>query len=224
MKPKKYSDTAQPAKDWTFKSSKIAKIFDSHVNAHLPWYSLCTELVTCIAENYIEQDGLIYDIGASTGNVTRSIAHVIEQRNASAVSIECSQQMVDRFKGVGDIVCADARFFDFNKFDSAFCFLTLMFNSIEDRAVILRNLIDNKKPGACVVIVEKFEVEESGYAATTQRRMTMRLKRSAGVVDSEIVDKELSLSGIQRPMRFEEIKQYHPIEFFRVGEFRGFIL
>ena len=54
--------------------------------------------------------------------------------------------------------------------------------------------------------------------------MAMRLKKSAGVKCEEIVEKELSLSGIQRPLRFEEINQYQPTEFFRVGEFRGFIL
>jgi tRNA (cmo5U34)-methyltransferase len=211
-------------KQWTFKSKKIASIFDSHVNAHLPWYSLATDLIVCIAENYAEEDGRIYDVGASTGNVTRSIQHVIEQRNIDAVSIECSQQMVDKFKGVGEIVCADARFFDFEKYDISFCFLTLMFNSIEDRSKILQRLIESKKEGGALVIVEKFEVEESGYAATTQRRMTMRLKQGAGVSCDEIVSKELSLSGVQRPLRFSEIKQYNPIEFFRVGEFRGFIL
>ena len=99
-----------------------------------------------------------------------------------------------------------------------------MFNSIENRAIILKRLVESKKPGGALVIVEKFEVEESGYAATTQRRMTMRLKQNAGVSCDEIVSKELSLSGVQRPLRFSEIKQYNPVEFFRVGEFRGFIL
>ena len=210
--------------DWTFKSKKIASTFDAHVNSHLPWYSLATQLLVCIAENYLPEGGRVYDIGASTGNVTKSIEHVIDRRGIDAISIECSPQMAEKFAGVGEIICQDARFFEFKKFDVAFCFLTLMFNSIEDRAVLLKRLIESKNPGAAIVIVEKFEVEESGYAATTQRRMAMRLKKSAGVKFEEIVEKELSLSGVQRPLRFEEINQYQPTEFFRVGEFRGFIL
>lgn len=210
--------------DWTFKTKEIAESFDSHVNQHLPWYSIATELMICIAENYLTQGGLVYDIGASTGNITRSLESVIRSRNATAISIEESKPMVEKFKGVGEILNADALDFDYQKYDLAFCFLVLMFNSIEKRASILQKLIENKKPGGALILVEKFEVEQNGYAATTQRRMTMRLKRGAGVSDQEIVDKELSLSGVQRPFRYCEIEQYNPTEFFRVAEFRAFIL
>lgn len=222
MNRKESSDTDQQ-NDWTFKSKDIAKGFTKHVNQHLPWYPLATNLVKCIVENYIPADGILYDIGASRGNITRELSSLIESRNISACSFEVSKEMVAEFEGVGDIFEMDAVDID-GCFDVSVCFLTLMFNSIEKRARILDNLLSQVREGGCIVIVEKFEIESGGYPSTVQRRMTMRQKLESGVSHEDIVDKELSLSGVQRPMRLSELDKFSLSEFFRVGEFRGFIL
>jgi len=59
--------------DWTFKSQDIAAHFDQHVKEQLPWYDLITKVIVCIARHYIESNGLVYDIGCSTGNITGAI-------------------------------------------------------------------------------------------------------------------------------------------------------
>lgn len=209
--------------DWTFETKEIAKGFSKHVNQHLPWYPLATNLIKCIVENYVPNGGTLYDIGASRGNITRELTTLIKSRDVKAISFEVSKDMIEEFEGVGEIFELDVEELD-GCFDVAVCFLTLMFNSVEKRARILKNLLSQVRDGGCIVIVEKFDIEDGGYASTVQRRMTMRQKLDCGVDAEEIIDKELSLTGVQRPLRIEEIDGFKYSEFFRVGEFRGFIL
>ena len=44
-----------------------------------------------------------------------------------------------------------------------------------------------------------------------------------GVDGDDIVDKELSLSGIQIPMRYSELPE-NSHRFFKFGEFEGFVV
>jgi len=210
-------------KDWTFDTKEIAKGFSKHVNQHLPWYPLATNLIKCIVENYIPRKGTLLDIGASRGNITLELVDLLMARQVLPKSYEISEEMVKEFEGVGDIYLKDAEDID-DRFDVAICYLTLMFNSVTKRARILDNLRRKLREGGCVIIVEKFEVEEGGYSSTVLRRMTMRQKLDSGVAAEEIVDKELSLAGVQRPLRLSELEEFDSTEFFRVGEFRGFIL
>jgi tRNA (cmo5U34)-methyltransferase len=210
-------------KDWTFEARDIAKGFTKHVNQHLPWYPLATNLIKCIVENYIPRGGKLLDIGASRGNITKELESLIYSRDVIAKSFEISKEMVNQFEGCGEILVKDAEEID-ESFDVAICYLTLMFNSVEKRARILDKLRLKMREGGCVIVVEKFDVVEGGYSSTVLRRMTMRQKLDCGVDANEIVDKELSLAGVQRPLRVAELDEFFTTEFFRVGEFRGFIL
>ena len=40
----------------------------------------------------------------------------------------------------------------------------------------------------------------------------------------QIIDKELSLEGIQRPIKYELIEKYNPKLFFKFSDFVGYII
>ena len=82
--------------DWTFKNLEVANGFDAHVRATLPWYDLATGAVAHVARHYLPQNGLIYDIGASTGNIGRALSDVIESRQARLVAIDDSESMAGK--------------------------------------------------------------------------------------------------------------------------------
>ena len=54
---------------WSFDADGIADAFDDHVREQLPWYDLATDALIHIARHYIPEGGIVYDIGASTGNM-----------------------------------------------------------------------------------------------------------------------------------------------------------
>lgn len=206
-------------KHWTFNDSELANNFGEHVKGQLPWYDLATGLVRCIAENYLPQGGLMYDIGASTGNITQSCADLINSRGIHAVSIEPSQEMCEEWKGEGELVNDYAEKYDFQEYDLAVCFLTLMFVSQRQRGALIQSLIAKIAEGGALVVVDKFE-GSGGYFELVKRRMTMRQKISSGESPENIIDKDLSLSGVQRPIG-NELPEGNC--FFQIGEFKGIL-
>ena len=113
--------------EWTFKSSDVAEGFDNHVREQLPWYDLVTDGLRQLARHYIPQNGLVYDIGASTGNMGRALNETLKERNARLVALEESEEMCELYDAPGELVKIDAMDYKFQPFDLGICFLVLMF-------------------------------------------------------------------------------------------------
>jgi len=129
--------------------------------------------------------------------------------------------MVAKYEAPGEIVISKAEDFNYEPFDPAICFLTLMFIPLEDRESLLYELDSKRRLGGAVIVVDKFE-PEGGYLATAQWWLTLAGKCQAGVDPAEILEKEMSLVGVQRPtpawmMRSRTV-------FFRFGAFRGYVI
>jgi len=209
--------------EWTFEDKEIAQSFDAHVREQLPWYELATGAVAHIARHYIPQDGLVYDIGASTGNIGRSIESVLIQRNARLISIEASKEMCDIYSGPQpeELQNCRAESFQYESYDLAICFLSLMFIPVESRIRLIRKLKYLAKPGAALIIFDK-QKANTGYIGTIMWRLALAGKVAANVDTKEIIQKELSLCGIQRPLDVVELGPGF-IEWFKFGEFTGWI-
>ena len=119
--------------NWTFKNTGVADGFDAHVREQLPWYDLATDCVTHIVRHYLPESGLVYDIGASTGNIGRAIAPILEDRKATLIAIEESEEMAAKYDAPGTVECMDAYQVAYQPFDVAICFLVLMFLPVNEQ-------------------------------------------------------------------------------------------
>lgn len=209
-------------RDWTFKSLAVADAFDRHVREQLPWYDLATGVVAHFARHYITPAGLVYDVGASTGNIGRAIADTLKVRDAMLIGLEPAKEMAAKYCAPGKLIIADASSYNFKPFDFGVCFLVLMFMSPEQRRDVLRKMRAKLKPGGAIMIFDKCQ-PVGGYAATAMQRLTLAGKVSAGVDSKEIIAKELSLAGAQRPIAPSELPR-GAVEIFRFGEFAGWLI
>jgi tRNA (cmo5U34)-methyltransferase len=209
-------------KSWTFKNAAVAEGFDAHVREQLPWYDLCTRAVVHFGRHYIPTGGVCYDIGASTGNIGRALADVLEQRKAKLISIEESAEMAAKWSAPGELVTGDALTYNFDSFDFATLFLVLMFLPIHQRAAFLHKLYARLRSGGALVVVDKLD-SQAGYAGTALRRLALAWKLESGTTPQKVLEKELSLAGYQRPIN-PEILPGKPVQFFLLGEFAGWII
>lgn len=211
--------------DWTFKDKEVADKFDYHVRQQLPWYEIATGLISHCVRHYLPQNGLIYDIGCSTGNLELSISDILKNRNARLIPIDNSSDMLNLYKGESSVVIANAEDFDYEEYDVAVCFLTLMFLGVNDRDNLISTLRSKIKSGGCLIIFDKTLIN-SGYLSTVLHRATIAGKIASGAPSDEVIAKELSLSGVQRPLseRFIKYKLIDAVEIFRFGEFAGWIV
>jgi len=209
-------------REWTFENTDVASGFDRHVREQLPWYDLVTGAVAHIARHYIPKGGLVYDIGASNGNIGRSIEETITERKAKLIGIESSAEMCALYKAPGELVQIDALDYRFQPYDLAICYLVLMFLPIGKRQEFIDYLKSLIKPGGALLIVDKCEAA-TGYEATVFWRLTLAGKIAAGVEAKSVIEKELSLSGVQRPLD-PAMLGADAVQWFRFGDFAGWIV
>jgi len=209
-------------KSWSFKTDEIAKNFDIHVREQLPWYDMATKAVAFLCRNYVPKNGTIYDIGASTGNISKSITSLIAERNIKFIAIEESQEIAKKYGGFGKLIIGDATKIEYEPFDLGIFFLSFMFIDRSSRGNFLDALMQKCKHGGAIVMLEKMETT-GGNVGTIIRKMTMNNKLENGVSPDEIIKKELSLCGVQRAVSPRELPA-NAVEFFRMGEFAGFIM
>ena len=210
--------------NWTFNDVKVACNFDDHVREQLPWYDMVSSAIAQIANHYIPEQGTVYDVGASTGNVERTLKSILIERNVDFIPIEKSQQMADMYTGDNPVIVADATEHSFEEFDFGVMFLTMMFIPPHRRNLLLDRMMDSLRDDGALVIVEK-TIPTGGYVSTVLSRLTLRAKMQSGAKPDDIIKKELSLSGVQRPINQETLfSSYKYTEFFRYGEFGGYII
>ncbi|MCL4195817.1 MAG: hypothetical protein KJZ87_29035, partial [Thermoguttaceae bacterium] len=92
----------------------------------------------------------------------------------------------------------------------------------DTRASFLRRLQGLTKAGGALLIVDKVQMPP-GYVGTAFSRLTLQQKLAAGAKPDDILRKELSLAGYQRPLDPEMFPKAART-FFQVGEFIGWIL
>ena len=211
---------------WTFESKAVAERFDRHVREQLPWYDHLMNCIVLTGAHYIPRGGNVYDIGASTGNVGRALAPYLDDRNADLTSIEVSDEMTEKAHKIGFPpgvwYKGDCLGFDYKPFDFAVLNLVLMFLPVAERKAYVEKLRSLIRPGGALLIVDKV-VAPPGYLGTVFRRMAIKWKIEAGAKPEEIIEKELSLGGVQRPIS-PYVLPSEAVEFFRFGEFAGWIV
>lgn len=210
--------------NWTFRDAGVAAGFEQHVREQLPWYNLATGACAHIARHYLPEGGTLYDLGASTGNIGRALVGTLEARKATLIPVEPAAEMAALYDAPGreNLVVQDACEVDYRPFDVAVLFLTMMFIPHRRRPLLLERLRRRLNPGGAVIVFDKCEAG-SGYAATAIWRLALAGKVASGVPAGEIVAKELSLGGVQRPLD-PAILGAGAREFFRFGEFAGFLM
>lgn len=205
---------------WTFESKEVADNFDKHVNEQLPWYGLATNMVAHIINHYLPKGGTLYDIGASTGNITNSVRDTIETRDVTVYAIEPSKEMAAIYSGLGELITKQVQDVDIKRFDVAVMFLTMMFVPVKEREALLNDLYENLNIGGCIIIFDKSE-SIGGYLSTVLYRLTLAEKIAQGATPDNILKKELSLSGVQVPYT---CKHVNATKIFQFGEFSGWVI
>jgi tRNA (cmo5U34)-methyltransferase len=209
-------------KSWSFESREVADKFDKHVREQLPWYDMITDAVVYITRNYLTEGNRVVDIGASTGNLSRKLLPLAEERKGRVLAIEKSLSMICKMDDMEDVgvMHADINDIDIPEAQVYILFLTMMFIPVDKRADLINKLSDKIKSGGCIIIVDK--INHAGYFGTVMKRLTWHWKIQQGAQAEDIVNKEMSLAGVQIPIDEEMLDDAK--EFFRMGEFAGWVI
>ena len=217
-------DKTEIPQNWTFKDESVASNFNAHVSSQLPWYGMATQLIAHLATHYLPEKGRMYDLGTSTGNITKALASVLDGRSVDTVGLDNSKEMLNKWDGYGRTICTDLAKFEPKPFDVGVCFLTLMFLPPVEQEKTLKRFLTQMREGGCFIMFEK-TVAADGYLGVSMFRFTMAQKYNQGVSLSAILEKELSLIGVQRPIKDSIFNQegVKVTQIFQFGDFKGWV-
>ena len=202
----------------------MAENFDEHVRQQLPFYDLVSEAIVNISRHYLPNFGIVYDIGAGTGNIARRMERLLSDRNANLIPVDSSEEMRRLYKGPGEenFLCQKAELLTINPCHVIICNLTLMFLPVAFRQRFVEHALKQLRPGGVMIVVDKI-APSGGYEGIVLHRTVTAAKLSAGMSPQDIVDKDLSLAGVQRPID-PKILGPDAIQWFQYGDFTGYII
>lgn len=209
-------------KEWTFEDDEVAAKFEEHVREQLPFYEMMTRAVAHVVAHYLPKKGVMIDVGASTGNVGRACAETILARDAALVAYEPSAEMQARYRGPGEVFSNEAECIPWKGHDVSTFVLTMMFVPVAARRKVLADAYAALRPGGVMIVVDRTPAV-GGYPASMMWRLTLAEKVLAGARKEDVLDKELSLMGVQRPLNPADLPGT-PVEFFRFGDFAGWLI
>lgn len=209
-------------KAWTFEDDAVAAAFEEHVREQLPFYDMMTRAVVHVVAHYLPRGGKMLDVGASTGNVGRACAELIASRGAVLSSYEPSAEMRAKWRGPGSLDPQSAEEIEWPDHDVSTFVLTAMFVPVALRRDALAKAYAALRDGGVMIVVDRTPPVR-GYPASVFWRLTLAEKVRAGAPKDQVLEKELSLIGVQRPLSLHDLPG-NPVEFFRFGDFAGWLI
>ena len=81
---------------WSFKSDKVI-ILENHVKKSVPFYSEAQDLITTMSD-FTSENSIYYDLGCSTGALTRKVNSKNQHKNIKSIGIDNSKEMIKEAK------------------------------------------------------------------------------------------------------------------------------
>lgn len=189
---------------WNF-SGSVAETFDEHVRKSVPLYEEGHELVCLLSDFFCHNDSVCYELGVSTGVLTKKLAlHNKHKPSIKWVGIDSEQPMVDKarenckdLQNV-ELHCDDILTFDYQKSDLIVAYYTAQFVQPRLRQELFTKIYESLNWGGAFLLFEKVR----GCDARFQDIMTSiytDFKVRNGFSADEIVNKSQSLRGVLEP-------------------------
>lgn len=189
--------------NWTF-SGDVAKKFSEHVRRSVPLYDEGHDLVCRISDYFLANGSLCYEIGVSTGALTRKLAERHAERGVRFVGMDIEKTMIEQARlEVGDapgvdLVVADANAFEFDKADLIIAYYTVQFIPPRVRQDLINRIYEALNWGGCFLMFEKVRAPDARFQDICTG-LYLDYKLEKGYSPDEIVGKSRSLKGVLEP-------------------------
>ncbi|WP_433341695.1 methyltransferase domain-containing protein [Streptomyces sp. CA-253872] len=192
---------------WAF-TPEVADVFPEHVRASVPYYDDIQDLVAEASDWLLPDDGLVADLGASTGTTVHRIAQRHPTRRLRASLYDREPTMLDRAAQTlteapnldVDYIPADIRRAPLNHGDAdlTLALFTLQFLPVADRFHVLYEAHQASAPSGALLVAEKVRPPDSRWAEIAADA-SHDWKARHGITDTAIRAKARALRGVLQP-------------------------
>ena len=189
---------------WTF-GGNVPDTFVDHIRLSVPLYDMGHDLTCQLSDFFVKPDSVCYEIGASTGELTRKLAeHNKGKPGARWIGIEVEPEMVKAARkhceGVPNITIVqdDARLAEMEKSDFIVSYYTMQFVPPRHRQELFDKIYETLNWGGAFVMFEKVRGPDARFQdIITQLYNDFKLRN--GFTGEQIVEKTRSLKGVLEP-------------------------
>lgn len=201
--------------DFTF-DERVASVFDNMVARSVPFYSEIQRLQSDLIMAFLpEQDGVVCDLGCSTGT---TIEHIINHsqcpKTAKFVGYDNSEPMLDKARAKLSTALAEekvslltADLSDLPALPACNAVIlnwTLQFVRPIDREHLLKNIYTALRPGGVLLLSEKILCNDAGLNRLYINHYLQFKKSQSGYTDTENQRKREALENVLIPYRLDE--------------------
>ena len=188
---------------WSF-GGGVADTFETHIERSVPGYRQGHEIVAQLSDFFLSEGSVAYEIGCSTGALTRRLAEWNAGRGARFVGMEIEPAMAEAARrltaGAPDIeiVEGDALHEEFEPADLVVSYYTLQFVRPALRQQLVDRIYRSLEWGGGFVLFEKVRGPDARFQ-DMMSALYSDYKLANGFEPSEILAKTRSLKGVLEP-------------------------
>lgn len=189
--------------DWTF-DERVAEVFPDMIQRSVPGYSNIISMIGMLAERFVQPGTNVYDLGCSLGAATLSMRRNIKVPGCEIIAVDNSPAMVERcrrhidaFRADTPVTVIESDILDIELKNASMVVLnfTLQFLEPADRQRLLNQVYQGMRPGAALVLSEKFSFEDKDVGELLFN-MHHDFKRANGYSELEISQKRSMLENV----------------------------
>ncbi len=206
-----YASPLGTVKDFTFDPS-VVEVFPDMIQRSVPGYSTIVSSIGKLAQQFQQNDSVIYDLGCSLGAATISMRKFIDAKNCKIIGVDNSVAMVERcklhvnsFKSdiPVDIVCADINDIKIENASVVVMNFTLQFIPQESRLDLINKIYQGLKPGGVFILSEKFIIGDS-VLNNSINDLHLDFKRANGYSELEISQKRSAIENVMKIDKYDD--------------------
>jgi tRNA (cmo5U34)-methyltransferase len=226
IKPKTGDGIEASPAEWKF-TAEVAKSFDVHVAKSVPFYQETQSLVLEVADWFVSDHSLVYDLGCATGTTMAGLLERYPEKDIRCIGVDDSEAMLakagDRLEGHAaqiELRHEDLLTYEFEQGASLFyCLYTLQFINPQKRLMLCQRIHQALLQRGALILVEKV-LDHDPVVTDIFTHIHWSKKAEMGFDVTEIYAKAQSLRGVLVPFTVQEnVKMLEAAGFSRVSVF-----
>ncbi len=191
--------------DFAFNES-VAQVFPDMIRRSVPGYETIISFAGLFAQQYIQANSNVYDLGCSLGASTTAILqrkietpfNIIAVDNSTAMIKQCKANLAQFKHQTVDLVCNDLQNINIENASFVILNFTLQFTPREKRQHLLQSIYQGLRPGGALLLSEKI-IFPGAQDQIFHENMHHMFKRANGYNDLEISQKRQALENTLLP-------------------------
>ena len=187
---------------WSF-AGDVVNTFEDHISKSVPFYDKGHDLICQVSDFFVKQDSFCYELGSSTGILTKKLAENAGPEKGHFVGIDCVEDMIDfankNYKSPNlEYIMDDVVTYAYEESDLFVSYYLLQFIHPSIRQQLVNRVYQSLRWGGAFICFEKVRAPDARFQDITSS-LYADFKLSNGYSAEEIISKSRSLKGVLEP-------------------------